>query len=238
MSYVGKVEAGEEENLVGTTLFGVCSTPAATAAKVVTIPGLDTVFTGLSVHVQFTNSNGAEQPTLQFQGSGLEAKPIFRHGNIRPGTTAADSWFAGAVLELTYDGSGWQITGWLNTDTNTTYQDAQPGTSGLMPGADKTRFDSIGILTYQDVSVPVSAWSNDSPYPEYPYKVEIPVGDQANKVDFSGYMPTVIFSLAQISTYGPAPIAVSGLGKVTVYTLAIEETSAIVIPTVQMTRGG
>ena len=233
MSYVGKVEAGEEESLVGTTLFGVCSTPAATAAKVVTIPGLDTVFTGLSVHIQFTNSNKAEQPTLQIQGSGLEAKPIFRHGNFRPGVTEAESWFAGAVLELTYDGSGWQITGWLNTDTNTTYPDATPGVSGLMPGTDKTKLNSMGIVTYTNVPVAAEAWAQESQqtYSGYSFKAELAL--EAATADHVQY---VTFAPEQIETYGPAPVAVSGAGIVTIY-VETKPITDITIPTVQLIKG-
>ena len=231
MSYVGKVEAGEEESLVGTTLFGVCSTPAATAAKVVTIPGLDTVFTGLSVHIQFTNSNKAEQPTLQIQGSGLEAKPIFRHGNFRPGVTEAESWFAGAVLELTYDGSGWQITGWLNTDTNTTYPDATPGVSGLMPGTDKTKLDNMSIQTYSQLAVAESRWTTDSTYPGYGFKANLVCGQATNL-----HVPIVTFAPEQIEAYGPAPVAKSENGFVTVY-VQNKPTETIRIPTVLLVKG-
>lgn len=233
MSYVGKVGAGGETSLIGTTLFGVCSTAAATAAKVVAVDGLDTVFTGLTVYVQFTNSNRAESPTFQIQGSGLEAKPIYRNGNVRPGTTDETSWLAGSVLALTYDGVGWQISGWLNTDTNTTYNDVTQSTHGLMTAADKIKLDNMGIVTYTNVAVAVADWVTESTptYPGYSYKAVLSLAGAS-----ASHVPTVTFSPEQVRSYGPAPVAVSGEGSVTIY-VESKPTEAITIPTIQLVKG-
>lgn len=233
MSYVGKIGAGGELSLVGTTLFGVCSTNATTAAKVVNIGGLDTVFTGLTVYVQFVNSNRAESPTFQIQGSGLEAKAIYRYGNVRPGTTEETSWFAGAVLALTYDGVGWQISGWLNTDTNTTYSDATQSVHGLMSTADKAKLDNIAVLTFTDVEVAVADWVTESTptYSGYSYKAALSLTGAT-----ASHVPMVIFTPDQVRSYGPAPVAVSGDGTVTIY-VESKPTAAITIPTVQLIKG-
>jgi len=233
MSYVGKVEAGGELSLIGATLFGVCSTNATTAAKTVNITGLDTVFTGLTVHVQFTNSNRAENPTFQIQGSGVEAKPIYLHGNIRPGVEDETSWFPGAVLDLTYDGVGWQVTGWLNTDTNTTYTDATPGTSGLMPGADKTRFDATGVITYANKQIARDDWVTEATptYAGYSYKAVL-----ALELATADHVPTVVFTPEQIRSYGPAPVVESGAGTVTIY-VESKPAAAITIPVIQLVKG-
>lgn len=236
MAYAAKVEYGGSDVPITSTLYAECSTAGSTADKSITLTDITNLITGMTIKIKFQYANTAVNPRLLINAT--DAKPIMRNGNQAVGTRMEDSWPDKSIVSLTYDGTNWIIDGWLNTDTNTTYTDATPGVSGLMPGADKTRFDGLGILTYQNVSVPVSAWSADSTYPGYPYKAEIPVGDQTNKIDFTSYVPTVIFSVDQISSYGPAPVALSGLGKVTVYTLVKEETNAISIPTIQMVKGG
>lgn len=233
MSYVGKASAGGELSLIGTTLFGICSTPATTPAKTVIIDGLDTVFTGLTVHVQFTNSNRAESPTFRIQSSGLDAKPIYLNGNIRPGTTEATSWSAGSVLDLTYDGVGWQITGWLNTDTNTTYNDATESVHGLMSTADKAKLNKLSVITYTNIAVPAASWETEATptYSGYSFKAVLTIAGAT-----AAHVPTVIFSPEQVRLYNPAPVAVSGAGTVIVFAES-KPTDAITIPTIQLTKG-
>ena len=86
--------------------YGVCSTAAATAAKTVTIDfsGTLSLFTGLTVRVKFSNGNTAASPTLNVNSTG--AKSIV-YGNS---FAAGSGWTAGAILELTYDGTNW-VTG-------------------------------------------------------------------------------------------------------------------------------
>ena len=103
--YVGIVKVGTQEYLTGSTLFGTCLTDANQAAKVVTIEEI-TSFTpthGLTIHVLFTNSNTATNPTLQFSsGSGAITYPIYAYGDTKPGSTISTSWRAGAVVSFTY----------------------------------------------------------------------------------------------------------------------------------------
>ena len=85
--------------------YGVCSTAAATAAKVVTISGVTELTAGITIAVKFDNAqtyNGT--PTLNVNSLGAK--------NIRrlSGTNAARyEWQAGEVLMLTYDGAYWII---------------------------------------------------------------------------------------------------------------------------------
>lgn len=86
--------------------YGVCSTAAATAAKVVTINGVTALTEGITIFVKFANAqtyNGV--PTLNVNSFG--AKYILRFGS----TNAAQQyeWHAGEVLALTYDGTYWII---------------------------------------------------------------------------------------------------------------------------------
>ena len=95
-----------------TTSYGYCQTAADTAAKTVTIPGFSLV-TGVTIFVKFQYANSASNPTLNVNGTG--AKALYRYGTTRKSTTAGtNGWQAGAVLCLTYDGTGWIETYWNN----------------------------------------------------------------------------------------------------------------------------
>lgn len=93
--------------------FGTCSTAAGTAAKTVTISGIDELTVGLTIMVKFTNANSKASPTLKVNN--LDAKPIMRYGTTAPGTSAASSWNAGSVVIMVYDGTYWQICNFLNS---------------------------------------------------------------------------------------------------------------------------
>ena len=99
-----------------------CETAAATAAKTTTLVSgsftSDDLVTGAQVLVKFTNANGKASPTLSVNGT--TAKSIMRYGTTAPSTSAASSWNAGSVVLFMYDGTYWQMLGWINT----TYSEA------------------------------------------------------------------------------------------------------------------
>ena len=108
MSYAGKVEVGSGvTSPVASTLYGICNTAAATAAKVVALPDYDELVVGTTVHVKFTNGNTAENATLEVGSTA--AKPIYQYGTTAPGTTSAASWAANSVVSFTYDGTAWRM---------------------------------------------------------------------------------------------------------------------------------
>jgi hypothetical protein len=111
MSYVGNVTAGGSTHLVGSTLYGTCSTAAGTAAKVVTCADFDHLFTGVTIHVKFTYSNTAANATLNVNSTG--AKNLCRYGTTSAGTTDKTSWSAGAVVSFTYDGTSWVMNDYI-----------------------------------------------------------------------------------------------------------------------------
>lgn len=128
MGYVGKVkDTAGNTHLVGSTLYGTCSTAAATAAKVVTCSNFSELVTGVTVHVKFTNSNTASSATLNVNSTG--AKNLCSYGTTRVGTTEKTSWKAGAVVSFTYDGTSWVMNDYIpdTGDTNTDYQVLQSG---------------------------------------------------------------------------------------------------------------
>lgn len=103
--------------------YGVCSTAADVQTKEVSITGL-TVATGTTIHVKFTYANSASKPKLSVNGG--TAKSMVQYGTTAMSTTAATTgWQAGAVVELTYDGTSWVRDQAYNT--NSTYSNVSLG---------------------------------------------------------------------------------------------------------------
>jgi len=108
MSFAAQIETGDGSiSPIGSTLYGICSTAAATAAKVVTLSDFDTLLTGVTIHVKFIYSNTAASPTLNVNSTGDIA--IYAYGTSAPGNTTATSWAANSVVSLTYDGTYWRM---------------------------------------------------------------------------------------------------------------------------------
>lgn len=131
-SYIGQVKIGTGDAVpVGSMLYGTCSTAAGTAQKEVTLAAFDTLATGVTVHVKFTNSNTVANPTLKVGSTA--AKPIIQYGSTAAGTTDQTSWKAGAVVSFTYDATynsnsgGWFINTGVDTNTTYTAANAAPG---------------------------------------------------------------------------------------------------------------
>ena len=101
---------------IASSAYGECTTASNTAAKVVDMTGFVLV-SGITIHVKFTNSNTAENPTLNVNSKG--AKPIMRYGTTNVGTTEYTSWKAGSIISLTYDGTNWQMNDYSMYDTDT-----------------------------------------------------------------------------------------------------------------------
>ena len=127
MAYIGKVVAGGATHLVGSTLYGTCSTAAGTVAKVVVSTDFTELVTGVTIHIKFAETNTATSPTLTIQNAASNptyttgAKAIMKYGTTAAGTTAATSWYAGTVVALTYDGTNWIMNDHIDdTDTKVT----------------------------------------------------------------------------------------------------------------------
>lgn len=227
MAFVGKINSDGGLSSIGTTLYGLCNSLATDEVKIATIEGLDTLFTGLTIHVKFTNSNRNSAPKLQISGLSPDPLPIYRYGAVRPGTTEPTSWLPGSVLALTYDGTGWQLNGWINDDTQ--YQDATRETHGLLTAAGKRKLDDLvldAVLTFSSVEIPTSAWAADSTYTGYGFKAELTcTGVTANHIVSVTLLP------ADLDAYAFAPVALSGAGTVTVY-CGIQPAVAITVPSI------
>jgi hypothetical protein len=84
-SVINQIKVGSVEYAIAASAYAECTTAAATVTKVANIVTDDdttnTAFTlikGTTIHVKFTNSNTAEKPTLNVNGTG--AKAIMRYG--------------------------------------------------------------------------------------------------------------------------------------------------------------
>lgn len=128
---------------LGSNAYLTCSSNAETVAKEVPSDSnlsIDYLFTGMTVHILFTNSNTASNPTLNL--CSLGAKPIYLYGTTSPGNTPETSWFAGSVISLTYTGSAWIINDYQFN-------------SGGSGGSDGNQLITTATLT-------VAGWSNNT----------------------------------------------------------------------------
>lgn len=228
MAFVGKVNTGDVTGSIGSTLYGVCSTQANVAKKEVSIPGLDTLLNGLTIHVKFTNSNRASNPTLVIPTISSAEIPIYRYGATVPEQSDRGSWPAGSVLTLTYDGAAWQINDWQNA----IYPEASQSTPGLMSATDKANLDELVTVvpkrtkTLAFENVQTSAWTADATYTDYPYKATLPCTGVT-----SSHFVYVCFNPHDAITYVPAPVAQSGTDSVTVWVM-INPGAALTVPSV------
>lgn len=82
--------------------YGTCNTAAATASKTVIIDGF-VLDVGVRVLIMFTNTNTAESPTLNINGTG---DIIIKSAD---NSIAAKMWRPKQAVEFAYDGTNWQV---------------------------------------------------------------------------------------------------------------------------------
>lgn len=148
MSYIAKINDGDNIHLVGSSLYGVCETAAETISKIAVLPEFDELITGVTVHIKFTNTNTAENPTLNVNNTGDKA--IMRYGTTAPSTSASTSWIAGQTVSLTYDGNYWQMNDYTIQTPQTATVTSVAGKTGAVE------------LNYPDIK-PIS----EKEYPAY-----------------------------------------------------------------------
>lgn len=129
MGTIGKITAGGSTHLIASTAYGTCNTAAGTVAKVATIQDSQafTLYAGVTVHIKMTNTNTAANPTLNVNSTG--AKPIMCYGTTAAGTNANTSWFAGALVAFTYDGTNWMINDYSHRGNDNTVPSAYSTTA-------------------------------------------------------------------------------------------------------------
>lgn len=85
--------------------YGVCSVAATTTAKTATLTGY-TLATGGRVSVRCTTSNTVSAPTMNINSQG--AKAMYVNGAASSSSNSL-LWDEGAILELVYDGTQYQV---------------------------------------------------------------------------------------------------------------------------------
>ena len=106
--------------------YGTCTTAAATAAKVITISGNTqwVLAAGSLISVFFSNTNTAESPTLNVNGTG--AKNIYYGASQITTSSLGYGGTADRMMNFVYDGTQYRFIGW-GYDSNTTYTNVKLG---------------------------------------------------------------------------------------------------------------
>lgn len=100
---ISQINLQGTQHYIASSAYGICTTAANQSNKIVNLQNSNIQFTlteGTTIHIKFTYSNTAYNPTLTVNG--LNAAPIYRYGTTPPGNTVQTSWFAGSLLSLTY----------------------------------------------------------------------------------------------------------------------------------------
>lgn len=88
-----KINQSETDYNIASSAYCTCSDSASTVAKTANLQGSSsngfTLANGVTIHVKFTNSNTAPNPTLNVNGTG--AKSIMRYGTTAVSTNAQTS---------------------------------------------------------------------------------------------------------------------------------------------------
>lgn len=116
------VELNIDNTSYTTRPFGTCSTAASTSAKVVTCSDFVLV-TYATILVKFANTNSANSPTLNVNGTG--AKSIKWNGSTLIGSKIK----AGDVYEFIYDGTYWLCLGGMDLNNSVTQMEATSNAS-------------------------------------------------------------------------------------------------------------
>lgn len=136
MAYGTKHQTVDGVKLMGSNLFGTCSTGSSAVNKTVTLDGFDVLVTGVTIHVKFTyGDTGYSRKLIVGSTSAVE---------VRRNGSSYVRWESGAVVSFTYDGTYWQQNDFYDTDTdtdtdtNTTYTLSGSGDTVTLTGSDGT----------------------------------------------------------------------------------------------------
>ena len=130
MAYIGKITAGGATYSVGSTLYGTCSTAAATGTKAVTCADFTTatsaIPTGLAIHIYFQYGNSASNSDLKLNINSKGAISVLPGGES---SRLQIMWEPGSVITFVYNGTNWIISGDccrgyvdVSSTTSNTYQ--------------------------------------------------------------------------------------------------------------------
>lgn len=199
MGYVGKVSLGGSTHLVGSTLYGTCSTAAQTAAKVVTCSDFSELVTGVTIHVKFTNGNTASNPTLNVNSKGAK--------NIVIGGSNVGKWQNGDIVSFTYDGSSWLQNDY--NDTLNTTGSADSSSKLFLVGA--VSQSSSGVQTFSNSHV----YETDGDLSAVSFNGVKVQKNNSNDVYLSGNNDYTVLTIPYGSRYTLGAACAKGIGSVT-----------------------
>lgn len=114
---ISKVKIENVNNYIASSAYGICNSASDEANKIVYLQNNQnlgfSLVNGITVHIKFVNSNTATNPTLNINSTGN--KPIYKYGEIAPGTIEELGWPANSILSLTYDGNAYIINSFFNS---------------------------------------------------------------------------------------------------------------------------
>ena len=161
--FISKLQVNSDDiQPIGSNLYGICDTPAATPAKVVTLPDFDTLNnSGVTVHVKFTYGNTASlNSSLTLAVGSTAAKEISNPGG-------SVSWADGSVISFTYDGTAnkWQVNDG-NVTTITILNDYNSNsTEGISGKGVAAALGTLGAASHKgvDTSIPQTPTDDNVP---------------------------------------------------------------------------
>lgn len=144
--FIGQVNIGSEEHLIGSTFYGTCDTAAGTGPKQVVLQG-DALFAGtpkgITIHVKFTNSNTITNNTLTMAVK--TGTNTYSTAYAIENPNGALTWNAGSVISFTLVAAGTDSYKWVMN----TSQVSGSSLSGISFG----NIQSTGVLQDTDVTI-------------------------------------------------------------------------------------
>ena len=101
--FIGQVNIGSDTHLIGSTLFATSSSLANAETKEASLQSSAaySATTGVTVHVQFANSNSVTDSTKLKLKLGTDTARFISNPN------GSLSWSAGSIISFTFDGTNW-----------------------------------------------------------------------------------------------------------------------------------
>lgn len=186
----GKIENTEAKitevnDRVGNTDYVVCSVESIIADKAITIPDYE-LNAKTRILVKMDSENTANNATLKINiaGGTISAKPLFYNG-VR--VSADNTWDAGAVLDIYFDGTNFQATDWAgaaggggniilewNTDVTTTRKQVKSAErKGLLQISYRNGDNKVINEQYVGTTFTDTEWVKDTNWQNMPSKQDV-----------------------------------------------------------------
>ncbi len=112
---VGQIHVNDNDYLIGSTLYGECTTPSGESPKKVVLQGnaLYTDTVGLTIHVKFTQGNTVNN-NLQLQIRNGGTSENYSYSDAHPIANPM-IWQENCLISFTYDGTSWVINSAAST---------------------------------------------------------------------------------------------------------------------------